>query len=289
LFLLRKRDNGYIQSLSRRRARVTACFGIVISEHGREEPKQLAATYTYVKEFSPYSDGAHRAGFIPSREKPSVSRTVETRWSVSLFEPFMSGIPREKPRFKIIVVGSSGIGKTCLIACFMKKPFDPTGMSTVSPSYMFQDVIRPDGTAVGLQIWDTAGQERYQSVSQLFYRDTNVALVCFESTSDESLEDVSDWESRVRKEVPDCDIILVGTKGDLLEEGQAASVKSKAEDTYTEIQPKGCFITSARTGDGVNELFQRAAELYTPSQGATRQVRRTQDITAKPKSEPSCC
>jgi small GTP-binding protein len=201
----------------------------------------------------------------------------------------MSGIPREKPRFKIIVVGSSGIGKTCLIACFMKKPFDPSGMSTVSPSYMFQDVRRPDGTAVGLQIWDTAGQERYQSVSQLFYRDTNVALVCFEAASDESMEDVSDWAGRVRKEVPDCDIILVGTKGDMLEEGEAEKVKAKAEDTFIEIQPKGCFITSARTGDGVDELFHHAAELYRPSQEATRQVRKTQDITAKPKSETPCC
>jgi GTPase SAR1 family protein len=132
--------------------------------------------------------------------------------------------------------------------------------------------------------------ERYQSVSQLFYRDTNVALVCFEAGAEDSTNDVPDWVSRVKKEVPEADIILVGTKGDLIEnEGEADKIVTSVLDTFAEIQPKGCFVTSARTGDRVEALFQRAAELYAPAQEATRQVRKTQDIAAGTATSSSCC
>jgi small GTP-binding protein len=202
----------------------------------------------------------------------------------------MSGIPRiEKPRLKLILVGCSGVGKTCLIACFFRKPFDPAVMSTVSPAYMFQEVIRQDSLPVCLQIWDTAGQERYRSVSSLFYRDANVALVCYEAGNEESMETVTDWVAKVKKEVPDCEFLFVATKSDLLQPGQAEAVKAEAEKAFDEFQPKGCFVTSSVTRDGVDELFKAAAELFKPKQLVNRQMKPGQDIGAKTGPESGCC
>jgi small GTP-binding protein len=179
----------------------------------------------------------------------------------------MSGLPRsEKPRLKVILVGGTGVGKTSLIAAFLKKPFDPSIISTVYPAYTFRDVTRKDGLTICLQIWDTAGQERYRSVSQLFYRDADVALVCFESGSDDSLETVADWINQVRKEVPDCLFLFVGTKSDLLSPGSLEEAREAAQRMLAEFQPKGFFVTSAVTGDGVDDLFQAAGELYTKGQ-----------------------
>ena len=82
-----------------------------------------------------------------------------------------SGVPKlQKPTLKIILVGASGVGKTCLIASYFKQSFDFQSIPTVAPAYSCSDVKRKDGTTVSLQIWDTAGQERYHSVSKLFFR-----------------------------------------------------------------------------------------------------------------------
>jgi small GTP-binding protein len=175
----------------------------------------------------------------------------------------LGGVPRpEKPRLKIILVGDSGVGKTSLIASFLKKPYDPTVISTVSPAYIFRDLTRPDGLTICLQIWDTAGQERYRSVSQLFYRDADVAFACFEAGSDDSLETVSEWITHVRKEVPDCRFLFVGTKSDLLPVGTADDALASAQHALGGHDPRSFHITSSVTGHGVDALFLAAAELY---------------------------
>jgi small GTP-binding protein len=201
----------------------------------------------------------------------------------------MSGLPRiEKPRLKVILVGSSGVGKTCLIASFFKKPFDPSVMSTVSPAYMFQEVARRDGLPVCLQIWDTAGQERYRSVSQLFYRDADVAFVCYEAGNLESADTVPEWIAKVNKEVPVCAFIIVATKADLLDSETARRVKSNMETDFAEFEPKGCHVTSAVTREGVDELFLNAAELFRPA-ATQKQSNVSQDVGTSHSEQHGCC
>jgi small GTP-binding protein len=201
----------------------------------------------------------------------------------------MSGVPRiEKPRLKVILVGSSGVGKTCLIASFLKKPFDPAGLSTVSPAYIFQEVTRNDGLTVCLQIWDTAGQERYRSVSQLFFREADVAFVCFEAGGEESIDSAPNWVQLVKKEVPDCEIIFVATKSDLLAERDRATVIENAEGRLGEFKPRGCHLTSAITRDGVDFLFRAAAELFVPKQKAKRQSKDSVDFK-QTDNKAACC
>jgi small GTP-binding protein len=186
----------------------------------------------------------------------------------------MAGIPKpDKPRLKIILVGPSNVGKTSLIASFFDKPFDASPLPTVSPAYMFREVTRSDGVPVCLQIWDTAGQERYHSVSQLFFREANVAFVCFEAGNQGCMDMVPEWVMKVKKEVPSCEFIFVATKSDLLSEGQAIEVKETAERVFSHFQPRGCFITSALKKDGIDDLFQTAAEIFDPRHGETKAVK----------------
>ena len=199
----------------------------------------------------------------------------------------LSGVPKtQRPTLKIILVGSSGVGKTCLISTYFRQSFDFLTPPTVAPAYSCSDIKKADGTLVSLQIWDTAGQERYHAVSKLFFRDSDVAFICFEAGEPESTKEVPNWIKRVRDEVPSCIIFFVMMKCDLHTPQEIADIKSRAESDFAEYNGKGVFVTSALAKEGVNELFQAAAEMY-KSRIAPSQITNREIVSNKDKS--GCC
>ena len=192
-----------------------------------------------------------------------------------------------RPTMKVILVGSSGVGKTCLISAYLKQSFDENKTPNVAPSYSFIDVKNSKGMPIRVQIWDTAGQERYHAVSQLFFRDSHIAFVCFEAGDETSFNAVPNWIRRVRDEVPNCDIFLVITKSDIKTEEEVKEAESSAKAQYASFDPKGVFITSAKANTGVQELFKAAVELYKPKGSA---ISTQQDIASqKTTKKSSCC
>lgn len=197
-----------------------------------------------------------------------------------------AGVPKlHRPTVKVILVGPSGVGKTSLIGAYFKQPFDIQTDPTVAPAYSCADVKRKDGLTVNLQIWDTAGQERFYSVSKLFFRDADVAFVCFEVGDQKSIDDISNWISRVKEEVALCKIILVGTKIDLQ---SSESLKKFNEQEIGKLKEKyqtnDVFLTSAITKDGVQDLFYSAADFY-----KTKTKPATQNIQAEETKKKGCC
>ena len=184
----------------------------------------------------------------------------------------LSGVPRtQKPTLKIILVGSSGVGKTCLIATYFRQSFDFQTPPTVAPAYSCSDVKKADGTIVSLQIWDTAGQERYHSVSKLFFRDSEIAFVCFEAGDPVSTKEVPNWIKRVHDEVPSCQIFLVATKSDLHSSAEIKVILSEAENEFKDMY-KGIYVTSALAKEGINELFLAAAETFHNKSAPSKQT-----------------
>ena len=176
-----------------------------------------------------------------------------------------SGVPKlQKPTLKIILVGASGVGKTCLISSYFKQSFDFQSIPTVAPAYSCSDVKRKDGSTVSLQIWDTAGQERYHSVSKLFFRDSGIAFICFESGDEQSTADVPNWIKRVREEAPQCIFFFVLTKSDLHTAEEMEQIKQDAMTRFAEYNPQQIYVTSALSREGVQELFVDAAESFQP-------------------------
>jgi small GTP-binding protein len=197
------------------------------------------------------------------------------------------GIPRDyRPTVKVILVGNSGVGKTCLIGSYLKHSFENRTAQTVAPAYSCREVKRADGTVVILQIWDTAGQERYSSISQLFFRESNVALVCFEPNDETSVLAVRDWVKRLLSEVSDCHLFGVLTKADLIPADDLAGVLDQVRVTLADVNFERVFATSSVTRDGVEAVFRGAAELYTkkgPHPGAGAQ-------NVQPKTgKEGCC
>jgi small GTP-binding protein len=155
---------------------------------------------------------------------------------------------------KVILVGKSGVGKTSLINTFFEQPYDET-QPTLAPAFCSASVALPDGSRVELHVWDTAGQEQFQAVGELFYRDSDVAFVCFDF---ERMGTIAEWIRRVHAQVPECIVFLVLTKADLLTSAQQTEAFAKRTWLIEEHKAKELHITSAAQGSGVNELFLAA-------------------------------
>lgn len=127
---------------------------------------------------------------------------------------------------KLVVLGSQNVGKTSLVHRFVHSKFlPPSTPSTVGASFLTTKLHDPESdTEIRLQLWDTAGQERFRSISKLYYRGANAAVLCYDITNAKSFEDMGVWlrELRDKTTAPDGQdpiiIHVVGTKSDVVAE-----------------------------------------------------------------------
>ncbi|KAK3512488.1 hypothetical protein QTP70_014627 [Hemibagrus guttatus] len=170
-------------------------------------------------------------------------------------------------RKKLVIVGDGACGKTCLLIVFSKDQFPEVYVPTVFENYVAD--IEVDGKQVELALWDTAGQEDYDRLRPLSYPDTDVILMCFSIDSPDSLENIPEkWTPEVKHFCPNVPIILVGNKKDLRNDEhtrrELAKMKQepvKAEegrDMANRIYAFGYMECSAKTKDGVREVFEMA-------------------------------
>ena len=181
---------------------------------------------------------------------------------------------------KVIVVGSCGVGKTALIGKYFKKDFNENTDTTISPASSHAIIKLPSGIDAHVQIWDTAGQERFQSISTMFYRDSHVALICFDINTTDTIEQ---WINRVHNEVPECLIMLVQTKADLLDQTALMETNAKGNQMKNEFKAHSFYLTSAVDGRMVENVFFDSA-LYAVCEDKTETAK-----SEEQKEKGSCC
>mmetsp|Transcript_8974 Transcript_8974/g.33009 ORF Transcript_8974/g.33009 Transcript_8974/m.33009 type:complete len:139 (-) Transcript_8974:444-860(-) len=93
-------------------------------------------------------------------------------------------------RIKLVLLGDSAVGKSCLVLRFVRGQFDPSSKVTVGAAFLSQTVVLQDSTTVKFEIWDTAGQERYASLAPLYYRGASAACVVYDITTPETFAKV---------------------------------------------------------------------------------------------------
>lgn len=117
---------------------------------------------------------------------------------------------------KVMVIGDSSVGKTCLLISYTTNAFPGEYVPTVFDNYNANAIV--DGVAVNLGLWDTAGSDEYDSLRPLSYPGTDVFLLCYSIFSPASLQHVEEkWYPEVQEHAADTPVILVGTKADLRE------------------------------------------------------------------------
>lgn len=118
---------------------------------------------------------------------------------------------QQKREFKIVVVGDSGVGKTILVKRLFGEPFDPKFISTCGASVHLLTCEKGD-----LDIWDCAGNERFRGLDDQYYRNSDLALICFSVDSTVTLQHCKDWFKKVLNAgLKPKKCILVGIKSDI--------------------------------------------------------------------------
>ena len=157
--------------------------------------------------------------------------------------------------FKVIIVGDTGVGKTCILQRLIKQQFEEEHNVTIGVEFGNFGMVMREQTHVKLQIWDTAGQESFRSITRLFYKDSDAVFVCFDLTCRKSFDDLKSWLEEVNNNTSNNLVrYLVGNFADLPDERVVSSEEATA--FMREHGFMHYLETSAKSGQNVNELFQ---------------------------------
>jgi len=166
--------------------------------------------------------------------------------------------------FKVVLVGESGVGKTSIITQFIDQTFQEDQQSTTGGTFSTKSVICDNGKTLKFEIWDTAGQERYRSLTKMFYKDANAAVLVYDITRKDSFEELQNyWAEQIKESSPSNIILAVAAnKSDLfnkeaVDEDQARKFAESLGAIYAS--------TTATTVESINDLFIQIAKKYTGS------------------------
>ena len=161
--------------------------------------------------------------------------------------------------FKIIVIGDSGVGKSCLTNRATTNLFEDTYNATVGFEFLSFNV-KIDEKVIKLQIWDTCGQELYRSLITNFYRNSSLAIIVYAINSKDSFEDIEMWLRELRTHSnPDAKVFLIGNKLDL---GNERKITKEQGETFAKNNKLNLFIeASAKTGFNSKKIFIKAAKM----------------------------
>jgi len=159
--------------------------------------------------------------------------------------------------FKLVLIGDSGVGKSCLLLRFADDNFTDSYISTIGVDFRFRTINIQDKT-VKLQIWDTAGQERFRTITSAYYRGADGIIMVYDVTSSESFDHVEEWLSEVdRYANENTSKLLVGNKADLIEE---KVVPEEDAQGFADKIGISFLETSAKTATNVDTAFLTMAK-----------------------------
>ncbi|KAH8120693.1 rab-type small GTP-binding protein [Phellopilus nigrolimitatus] len=157
---------------------------------------------------------------------------------------------------KLLLIGDSGVGKSCLLTRFCDDTWTPSFITTIGIDFKIR-TIELDGKRIKLQIWDTAGQERFRTITTAYYRGAMGILLVYDVTDPKSFENIDTWFANVEQHASDgVDKILVGNKSDW--EDKRAVMSDAGEQKAKELGVD--FIeTSAKENREVENAFFKLA------------------------------
>lgn len=172
--------------------------------------------------------------------------------------------------FKLLLIGDSGVGKSCLLLRFADDTYTESYISTIGVDFKIR-TIDIDGKTIKLQIWDTAGQERFRTITSSYYRGAHGIIVVYDTTDLESFNNVKQWLHEIDRYASDnVNKLLVGNKSDLV--GKRVVSYEQAMDFADSLGIE--FIeTSAKNATNVEKAFLMMASQiknrYKPVTAAT--------------------
>ncbi|KAK5861561.1 hypothetical protein PBY51_022947 [Eleginops maclovinus] len=195
-------------------------------------------------------------------------------------------------RAKMVLLGSSGVGKSSLALRFCKDEFRNTS-PTVGCAYLTQ-VMHLSDVTLRFEIWDTAGEEKYHSVTPLYYRGAHAALLVYDVSKRDTFIRAQVWLRELEKQYVAGSTVLwlVGNKGDLAQHRQVS-----VQEGQSLANDRGLLFTetSALSGDQVDKLLlavaHRVYECVGAQQGGLSEWQETPHVDLRRRNHlfASCC
>lgn len=159
--------------------------------------------------------------------------------------------------FKYIIIGDTGVGKSCLLLQFTDKRFQPVHDLTIGVEFGAR-MVQIDNRQIKLQIWDTAGQESFRSITRSYYRGAAGALLVYDITRRETFNHLTRWLEEARQNANQSMVImLIGNKSDLDHRRQ---VSREEGEKFAKEHGLIFLETSAKTAANVEEAFIHTAQ-----------------------------
>jgi Ras-related protein Rab-10 len=171
--------------------------------------------------------------------------------------------------FKLLLIGDSGVGKTCILFRFSDDAFNTTFISTIGIDFKIK-TIDINGKRVKLQIWDTAGQERFHTITTSYYRGANGIMLVYDITNPKSFDNITKWLKNITDfAADDVERILLANKCDMEEKRMISTARGQEVATANNIK---FYETSAKNNQNISDAFVTLAEDI-----LTRQPKQTAD------------
>ncbi|XP_049631542.1 ras-related protein Rab-19 [Suncus etruscus] len=155
--------------------------------------------------------------------------------------------------FKVILIGDSNVGKTCVVQHFTSGLYSEAQQNTIGVDFTVRS-LEVNGKKVKMQVWDTAGQERFRTITQSYYRSAHAAIIAYDLTRRSTFESVPHWIHEIEKYgAANLVIMLIGTKSDLWE--QRCVLFEEACSLAEKHGLLAVLETSAKESRNISEVF----------------------------------
>ena len=155
--------------------------------------------------------------------------------------------------FKILTIGESGVGKTCILRRFVENKFLKNHLATIGIDFKTK-TLNINNQEIKLKIWDTAGQERFRNITTQYYKGADGIVLVYDVTDEASFDKIKDWMDQILSNTNKDEIclILLGNKCDI----EKRSISYEQGKTLANELQVNFFETSAQTGQNIKEAFE---------------------------------
>ncbi|GAW06271.1 gtp-binding protein ypt1 [Lentinula edodes] len=159
--------------------------------------------------------------------------------------------------FKLLLIGDSGVGKSCLLLRFADDTYTESYISTIGVDFKIR-TIELEGKTVKLQIWDTAGQERFRTITSSYYRGAHGIIVVYDVTDNDTFTNVKQWLQEIDRYASEgVNKLLVGNKSDLTSK---KVVEYSVAKEFADQLSIPFLETSAKNATNVEQAFLTMAK-----------------------------